>query len=324
MFEPITADLYRIPIPVPLPLKYVNCYLLRADHGWVVIDTGMRYGQAEQTWLETFERLGIEWSQIKQIIVTHYHPDHYGMAGWMAERSGASVWMSPTEIQSVQRAWFQPLPDAADRLADFFELHGMPNDLNRQIWQHTMDASQYVDPKPVLHPLAMDQPLQLGQRSWQLLHAPGHADGQLCLYDAADQLLIVADHVLADITPNISLWPEAKRDPLADYLASLEQFAALDVRLALAGHRKPIVAFRERCHEIAQHHNQRLDLMHDYASTGKTAFEVCEFAFGVSTLSAHQLRFAITETLAHLVYLEGQGRLRREQRARQIIFLDQH
>jgi len=115
--------------------------------------------------------------------------------------------------------------------------------------------------------------------------------------------------LLSTITPNVSIWPNGRPDPLRDYLESLDRVAALAPRLALPGHRTVIEDVAGRCQEIREHHRQRLALMAAACRVpgGATAWEVCRQIFEPDTLTIHQVRFAMSETLAHLVYLIGQG-----------------
>lgn len=321
--ESVADGIFRVKVPVPLPLKYVNCYLLYGANGWTIVDTGMHYDPAEACWLAAFDQLGIGWRDIATIVVTHYHPDHFGSAGWMQQQSGAPVLMSPIEIDCVQRLWMRPQNEIGAATLAMFCQHGMPQADADAIWRHIVEQGDLVAPLPeTLTPINMNQLLKLGERTWQPIHAPGHADGQVCLYDQADRLLLVADHVLPTITPNVSVWPESRPDPLSDYLDSLPKIAELDVRLALPGHRSMITNFRDRCDEIIAHHHERLDAMQRLAGDGATAYEICLGSFALDQLTPHQIRFAMAETLAHMVYLEKLERVQRHERAGQIVFVD--
>jgi glyoxylase-like metal-dependent hydrolase (beta-lactamase superfamily II) len=133
----------------------------------------------------------------------------------------------------------------------------------------------------------------------------------LVFYCAEDRLLICGDAVLIKITPNVSLWPHGQPDPLADFLRSLDTLSALDVGLALPGHGPLIHAFEQRLDELRAHHHQRLEVVESAVEAGATAFAICARVFPTTVLSPHQLRFAMAETLAHLEYLVGVGRLER-------------
>jgi len=154
--------------------------------------------------------------------------------------------------------------------------------------------------------------LQIGARGFRVIATPGHSDQHLVFYCAEERLLLCGDAVLIKITPNISLWPHGRPDPLADYLQSLDRLAALPVDLALPGHGPLIRAFGERLTELRAHHHERLEIMEQVAGSGAAAFSICTAVFPTSALSPHQLRFAMAETLAHVEYLVGVGRLARD------------
>ena len=315
-----TPFVYRVAVPVPLPLRFVNCYLIRGAAGWAVLDTGMRHAPAEAVWAAALDELGLGWNRIGTIVVSHYHPDHYGAAGWMQELTGAPVLMSPEGIDTVGRLWEIDAPTAAATLERFFGQHGMPAEALQPITDLIGMQLAQTQPHPLLTAIDMDAPLRLGDVLWRPIESPGHADGQICLYDETGQVLLAADHVLPKITPNVSLWPESNPDPLGTYLESLARIARLPARLVLPGHREPWADLAGRSAEIASHHDERLELMARAAGPGRSAYEISAAVFPLAQLSPHQVRFAMVETLAHLVYLEGRGGLRRLERAGVTLF----
>lgn len=308
----IADDVYQVCLPLPYALNHVNCYLLRGDEGWTIVDTGLNTPQGRAGWQAAFDTLGIGRSSISQIILTHVHPDHYGMAGWLQNWCGAMVWTSPREAELAEQVWRrgnlrQAITNMLTRASvphDTTELAVIATDKTRQLTLPYPDTTALLEPGTVLN---------IGQRRFKAIHAPGHSDGQLIFYDAEDRLLLSGDQVLMKITPNIGLWPISEPDPLGRYLVSLRELAALDVRLALPGHRSLITDWRGRLAELEQHHTERLERMLGAVNgTGVTPYHVSNYIFDHSKLSMHEIRFAVSETLAHLEYLVGQKRLHRE------------
>jgi glyoxylase-like metal-dependent hydrolase (beta-lactamase superfamily II) len=170
----------------------------------------------------------------------------------------------------------------------------------------------YPHPRSItaIHPGAT---IRMGGRNFTAIHAPGHADGQLIFYSAADCLILCGDQVLQRITPNIGVWPTTEPDPLGRYLHSLEQLAELEVDLALPGHHAPIVEWQTRIAELQHHHAERIEAMYAAAAHGATALEVSYAVFNYDRFSQHEVRFAVAEALAHLEYLAEQGRLHRHE-----------
>jgi glyoxylase-like metal-dependent hydrolase (beta-lactamase superfamily II) len=144
---------------------------------------------------------------------------------------------------------------------------------------------------------------------WELVAAPGHADGQLCLF--RDGILIAADHLLDRISPTVGLWPASRADPLGDYLAALDRTIELDPEIALPGHGDPIHDPAGRARELKQHHRDRLDAAADALGPDpQTGYELSFALFG-SELPAAGRRFAVAETLSHLERLVREGAARR-------------
>jgi glyoxylase-like metal-dependent hydrolase (beta-lactamase superfamily II) len=308
----ISPDIYQLRLPLPFALNHVNCYLLQGKEGWTIIDTGLNIPEARALWEETFETFNIGPDDIDKIVLTHVHPDHYGLAGWLQKWSGASIWMSPREAELARQIWGKDnLPHA---LLDLFHRAGLPVEIEREAGAKTQELRELTLPPPRYAGfLKPGQGFSTGSRQFRSIHAPGHSDGQLLFYDAEDHLLLSGDQVLLKITPNIGLWPISEPDPLGRYLASLQQLAGLEVRLALPGHRGLITDWPGRIAELQEHHARRLEeMLATLNGKGVTAYQVCTQVFG-SQLSMHEIRFAVAETLAHLEYLVNQENVQREE-----------
>jgi glyoxylase-like metal-dependent hydrolase (beta-lactamase superfamily II) len=309
----IAADIFQLRLPLPFALNHVNCYLLAGDRGWNIFDTGLNTPAGREGWQAAFAALEIGPGDIEQIILTHVHPDHYGMAGWLQECCNAPVWMSPREAELSELVWKRS--DLLGALPRMFGQAGVPPEIKEEIIAATGKTRQLTLPHP--HTVKHLQPgatLTIGQRQLTALHAPGHSDGQLIFYDSADKVMLSGDQVLIKITPNIGLWPMTDPDPLGRYLTSLRELMALEVRLALPGHGPLINDWQGRLAELEQHHAKRLEtMMANIDSAGLTPYQVSAYAFNLDRLSPHEVRFAVAETLAHLEYLVQQQHLRRRE-----------
>ncbi|PWV92057.1 glyoxylase-like metal-dependent hydrolase (beta-lactamase superfamily II) [Paenibacillus cellulosilyticus] len=304
----------RVKVPLPFSLKYVNAYLIpEPEGGCTVIDPGLHTPEAVEAWESVLQSLGITFSDIARIVLTHQHPDHYGLAGLFQQRSGAPVWISRASQRYAERMWGVDR-SLADRLVEVFRLHGMPADLRDGIKDNLESFVPMVSPYPAVSYMEAGEPFRFGGIDWTTIEAHGHAEGQILFYDEASRIMICGDQVMPDITPNVSVVPGEREDPLEAFLISLEQLSKLDVSLALPGHRDPIIDFTGRCEALIAHHARRLDKMvafiQEQPESSVTGFAMCELLFsGRITLNMHNLRFAMAETLAHLVRLEKQGRV---------------
>jgi glyoxylase-like metal-dependent hydrolase (beta-lactamase superfamily II) len=311
--NPITnrgQGIWQVKVPLPFPLLWVNSYVVFGKDGITVIDPGLHTAEAETRWAEAAEAIGFAWTEVTQILLTHHHPDHYGLAGWMQERTNAPVLMSNAALCQAQTLWGaeQAAATAADTLS-LFVRHGFPATWIPAMQEHMESFTAYVSPQPVrFEIIAYGAAVTIGDAVYEALHTPGHAGGHISFYNAASGRLFCGDHVLPGITPNVSLLPFGDEDPLRTYLASLDAAESLAVTEAYPGHREPFTHYNERIKTIQAHHEERLQRMESLVETPATGYEVCRALFG-DKLSMHQLRFALSETLAHLVYLVKQQRL---------------
>jgi len=305
--------IFLVPIPIPIPLKYVNCYLCQGPGGWTLVDTGFHDALAMDAWPRAWAELGIRPQDIDQILVTHYHPDHLGGAGWLQQLTGAPVYLHEPEARQMELFWGGGMAAQAASLHQFFAADGMPEETAAAIARHHIAQFESVKPLPQITPLPTGSRLRVGAGDYEVLWMPGHSDGLAVFWDAASGILIANDMILDKITPNVSLWPDCRPNPLEDYLESLGRVEALGARLALTGHRNLITDVSGRAAAIRQHHAERLAVMEGACGNGATAWEVCEQVFTPATLTIHQVRFAMSETLAHLVYLQRQGRVVRRE-----------
>lgn len=305
--QQINETLYRIPIPVPFPLKYVYCYLFKGEKDCTIVDAGFNYPPAQEAWKEAFHRLGVAPSQVSRIYITHFHPDHFGLAGWLQELTGAMVFLGAEDFLMTERVWF-PGSIQSNRVKDMCRKNGVPEELAEQIKEQMEKLNKHVLPLPNMT-ILKEQHVLLGDEFWKVIHTPGHSDGHLCFYQPEKRILIAADHILDKITPNISLWPGCRTNPLQDYLDSLQRTSLLDVKMILPGHGKIITDMPHRIQEILQHHEQRIEQMFSLTQNGAMAYEVANAVFGHKELNPHQWRFAMAETLAHLEFLAVRGSL---------------
>jgi glyoxylase-like metal-dependent hydrolase (beta-lactamase superfamily II) len=316
----VAENIYQIELPLPFALRSVNCYLLRDEAGWTIVDTGLNTSLARGIWQETFAALKIAPDMIGRIVLTHSHPDHFGLAGWLQELGRQAspgpappVLMSPLEVQFIQATWSRPQDEWFQDIHHFFAWCGMPEELISHSTGGVAEIRQRTRPHPqVTELIKPGETIAMGGRKFQIIHTPGHSDGHLIFYDEADRLVLCGDQVLMSITPNISRWHFSEFNPLKRYLDSLQQLASLKVRLGLPGHRALITDWPGRVAELQAHHAVRLERMLAATDSGATPFQVSREVFDFSNFTPHDIRFAVAETLAHLDYLVWQEKLSRE------------
>ncbi len=306
----ITDDIVQVQIPLPYKLNIVNCYLLRGADGWTLLDTGLNTAPARAQWKAAMKALNIKPDDIEKIVLTHMHPDHFGMAGWWqrAATSPMPVYLPEREKPQAQVFYRRANTPLYHQWMLDCGVDQATVDSIESALQSTRDSTQ---PHPVQQDyLREDETLRLGARDFRSIHAPGHSDGQLIFYHESDRLMLCGDHVLMRITPNIGSWPHTQPDPLGRFLASLTDLKRLDVRLALPGHKWLITDWRGRIEELIAHHQQRLQHTLEAVEGGAhSVFEVAGRLFPLDRLTAHEWRFAMAETLAHLNCLRERERV---------------
>ena len=302
----VAEGVYQLKVPVPFPLVFVSVYLVEGCDGWTIIDTGYDYLKGRKVWEKGTRQVGLDLKRdVARIVVTHFHPDHLGLARWLQEWSGPPVYMLEDGIQHSREVWNDP--DHAS-----FAEHLIGGGMDQALAESAAAQMRARLSLPgEMLPLQEGEKIELGAGVARVLHAPGHADYQVMLHDWARKVLFSADHVMLEITPNIGLWPDTKGRPLARYLESLSGLRGLDADLVLPGHGPLFHDFDGRVDELLLHHEERLDLMQRaLGDEPRTPFAVSRELFRY-TLSLYERCFALAETLAHLEYLVSEGRAER-------------
>lgn len=294
-------------IPLPLALRIVNAYLVEGSSGWALVDTGLHTEEAERALRDGLRDAGIGLADVRRVFVTHVHPDHIGLAGTL-EGAGAEIVMHRPEAEHARRLWSGG-HDLIDRAYAWFARHGMPPDVDEDMRKAWLAMGRRVDPIGRITGVEDRDALDLGGRSVRVMWTPGHTDHHAVLVDEGAGVLFAGDHVLPKITSNISLYPWSRDDPLSDFLGALRAVRSLPVRRVLPAHGEPFDDLAGRVDELIEHHEHRLDaVMEALGATERDAYAVCRTIFPVLR-NAHEERFALAETLAHLRYLERRGRV---------------
>ncbi|MFZ5642985.1 MAG: MBL fold metallo-hydrolase [Bacillota bacterium] len=299
----VAPNIFSIKLPLPFKLDHVNCYLLKGNTGWVIIDAGLNYSPSTKIWEEIFINMGINYSHIEGIYVTHYHPDHYGAAGWLQELTGAPVYIHNIESNFVEQMWKKGRVNMPV-VGELFKENGMPPNLIAEVLDNMSGIWNVVQPHPRLSILSGEERVGMGGRVFEVIPTPGHSDGHVCFFCRDEGILISGDHLLPKISSNISLWPTSHPNPLELFLRSLEKVGDLPVNKVFPAHGPIFSDCAGRVGELLEHHRDRLACIAELAGSGATAFNICSKLFGTD-LTLHEIRFALTETLAHLAYLES-------------------
>jgi len=307
----LARGVYLLRMPMPFRLNHINLYLLEDAEGWTLVDCGLNTPESKAVWehvLATF----LSRRPLIRIVVTHLHPDHIGCAQWLHEKTGAQICMTPGEWRLAREVFHLPVANPR-RIEDHYRLLGLEDVRLTEMIKLAAGYRKMVKvlPENVSY-LHEHETLDIGGRHWRILFGHGHSPACACLWDEAEQLLIVGDHVLPTISPNVNLLSVGPSNPLDDYLTSLGTFRNLPCSLVMPAHGTPSSRFRERIDELIHHHTERLHLLESACSReARTAAECVPLLFA-QELHKAQPFFALGESAAHLVYLAERGSLKKE------------
>lgn len=309
----IGQGIWSLPVPLPgNPLRYVVPYALEVPGGLVLIDAGWDDEEPWDALIDGLLAMGATAQDVRGVLVTHAHPDHYGLAPRLREISGAWVALHPADWHLL----------AANREAAE-ERFGRGLRWLTAMGAAAEDIESWIEVKEVAVGMMLvglpDRELRHGDvvadvPGFELtaIHSPGHTDGHVCFLEHDRQVLFSGDHVLAKISPNINTMGSLLGNPLAAYMDSLQMVAKLGVDFALPAHVEPIAVLRERVAELLLHHEQRLAeilgtvvLEPDLTTHGVARRQ--PWKRGWEGLVGQMRRAALGETHAHLLELTARG-----------------
>jgi glyoxylase-like metal-dependent hydrolase (beta-lactamase superfamily II) len=314
----VIPGIYRLPLPLPDQFtSHINTYLIRGDDRCLLVDTGWNTPEAFNSLQEQLAEAGVKLEDIAQIIVTHIHPDHYGLAGRLRQISGASIMAHHLDIDLIESRYIN-MAGLLAQLEQWLHINGVPPNELPRLQTASVEVTGVVN--PIIPDVSLNggETINVGNFSFRVLWAPGHSPGQICLYEAGHKVLLSGDHILAEITPNIGLNPQSGPDPLHEYLNSLNTMKELDTTLVLPGHGKPFSGLNARIEELFQHHEERCsEILKLLNSTPKTAYQLATMmtwkpetgGVRLNQLEPWDSRIAVMETLAHLEAMKNDGRL---------------
>jgi len=316
----VAPGIYRIPLPLPNDgLRAVNVYALTDGDDLMLIDSGWAIADARDVLDRGLDTLGASAGDVRRILVTHVHRDHYTQAVYLRREFGTQVSLGAGERESLQismnpdRAPLQNqlgylrllgAGDLADRMA---KLQG-PRDPYKTGWE-TPDG-WLRDHEKIGH----------GGRTLEVVATPGHTRGHVVFHDTGSRLLFAGDHVLPTITPSIGFEPVLSDDPLGAFLGSLALMRSRPDARLLPAHGPVTGSTHARVDELIAHHGARLDeteaAIRGGAQTAPEAAAVLRWTRRgreLADLDPFNQMLAISETAAHLQLLTAQARVTRHE-----------
>ncbi len=326
--QEVAEQVYGFQVPIPFKLRDINLYLVKAEEGCLLIDTGTNTPATVDALQTHLRHLGVQWADLRYVVITHFHSDHAGLAGLVQQHTSAQIIMH-TDSQRFLGLWNDeeghgPVAMAPDA---FFLQHGIPSPSLEAFRGMRQRFRSLTLPFQVTQPVEDGATIRLGKNDFQMIFTPGHAVGHLCVYCPQLQLAFTGDHILQRITPNVSIQSDVhplrrneRYNPLQDFFLSLEKTRQLGVRLGLPSHGPLITDPHERIDALLAHHDRRLQLMLDALSAGpQTAYTIACQAFP-NRHEPFDHWLMLGETLAHLELLEARQQIERVQAEQTILF----
>ena len=309
----VAPGVWWLRMPLPFALNHINLWLLDDGDGWTLVDTGVQNDEIKACW-ETIEAKHITAEKpVKRVIVTHFHPDHVGLAGWLCERHGVELTMTLAEWTQARMNTFEP-PDAkARQMIPFFKQAGFNAEQMELVKKRgTYYGTIVSQPPDAFNRIEEGDEVMIGGFAWKVIITEGHALKHACLYSAENNVLISGDQVLPRITPNVSVQcQEPDSNPLQLFMDSMDKLRPLAAdTLVLPSHDWPFRGLHERLDHMVEHHQERLDTALAACAEAVTCMDVMNAMF-TRKLDNHQIFFAIGEAMAHIHLLMNQGKINR-------------
>lgn len=315
----IAPGIHQIKIPIPdNPLGNLNCYLVEGADGWLMIDTGWYTRDAFSELKSQLKQLGISLKNISKIIVTHIHPDHFGLAGKIKKASPkARLYVHRMEANLIQSRYVM-FADLQYRMADLLQRHGVPHNDVAALESASLPALKFVYTTFPDETLCGGEYLSTGKYDLEVIWTPGHSSGHICLYEPVNQILFSGDHILPTITSNISYHVESGDNPLGDYIGALQKVKTLAVQKVCPAHEEIFCDLSKRVDELIHHHeNRKSEILKAIGEGFHNAFEMsARVTWALVEGDFHTLppihkRGAVTEVMAHLECMRWERKIKK-------------
>jgi glyoxylase-like metal-dependent hydrolase (beta-lactamase superfamily II) len=301
---------------VPGALKHINIWVLEDGDGVALVDTGLDIAPSREAW-EALLSGPLAGRRVTRVIVTHFHPDHIGLAGWLCERFDAPLWMTRGEWLFARMLTADRRDTPPREAFAYWRAAGWDEErIEAEAAKGWGRFASVVSPVPVSFVRMSDgDTIRVETRDWRIVVGSGHSPEHACLVDDAGELMIAGDQVLPRITSNVSLSiSEPSADPLGEWLDSIAKLKKLpDHLLVLPSHGDPFTGLHARLDALDRGHRERLDALHAHLSEPRRAVDCFPVLFG-RKIDESIIGLATGESMAHLRRLEVEGRARREVR----------
>lgn len=301
-------------LPLPMALDHVNCYALDDGDGWTLVDPGIDTPKCRAA-LQALIDGPMAGKPMTRVLVTHYHPDHIGLAGWLQSR-GAELWTTRTSWLFARMLTLDVQPVPVAETLTYWKRAGMDPDLHaRRALERPFNFADCVHPLPLgFHRIKEGDRLRAGGREWLVRIGEGHAPDHATLWSLDDDLVIGGDQLLPSISANLGVYAtEPMADPVADWMESCRRFQPLaEARhLVLPGHKLPFTGLPLRLRQMIENHEGALNRLRALLAEGPRPASACFPALFKRPIGEPEYGLALVEAVAHLNHLLHLGQVRR-------------
>lgn len=308
----VAPGVYWLRMPLPFALDHINLWLLEDGDAWTLVDCGLNHRATIDLWEHFFTHTP-EPRPITRLVVTHYHADHVGLAGWHSRRWSAALWMTEGEYLTALALYYETPGHHRGAMFDLFRSHGLSESRLEGMKAFSGAYRRLITELPhTFRRIMPDEELAIGGRLWRVIPGYGHAPEHASLYCPTLGVMIGGDMMLPRISTNVSVRPvEPEGNPLARFLESIDRFTALPAdTLVLPSHGLPFRGMHGRIAQLQAHHAERLDELAAACTEPKSATDLVPVLFR-RPLDDRGWYFAMGECIAHLNHLMHAGKLRR-------------
>jgi len=309
----VAPGVHWVRMRLPMQLNHINLWLLEDGDGWTIVDSGIRNSETTAAWEQVFAG-PMQGRPIRRVIVTHMHPDHIGLAGWLVRKFDVELWITRTEFLMCRNLVADTGQEAPPEGVRFYRAAGFPEELIENYKARFGGFGHGVYKLPNSYRRIVDgSEIEIGGRIWRVVVGNGHSPEHACLWCPEANLFISGDQLLPRISSNVSVHPtEPEANPLKDWLDSCARLKALlpkDV-LVLPSHNEPFRGAHLRLTELIDGHEDGMKALLALCAEPKRAVDVFPALFRAK-ITTGVYGMATGESIAHLNCLRARGRIER-------------
>ncbi|MBI1250655.1 MAG: MBL fold metallo-hydrolase [Alphaproteobacteria bacterium] len=302
-------------MPLPFALKWINLWLIEDGDSWTLIDTGIAMEESRAHWRTILSSPALKGKPVGRVLITHMHPDHVGLAGWMTRKFQCRLWISRLEYVMCRMLVDDTGREAPEDGVRFYRAAGWDEDALDSYRVRFGGFGKAVSRLPdAFRRIADGETIEIGGRPWRVIGGNGHSPEHTCLLQPDMNIFISGDQLLPRISSNVSVFPtEPEADPLQDWLDSCAKLKAAlpeDV-LTLPAHNEPFIGAHSRLQDLIDGHERTLDRVHQRLQQQQRRVVDLFGALFARAIGPDVVHMATGETIAHLNCLIARGRARR-------------